>query len=540
MVSRHRKLALLIAVLLLAAAMRFWGIQFGFPGLYRPDEEYLANAVLSIDRGDFNPHFFYYPSFHMYFNVVVWRLYVLVEMLLGNYTPPQPITQFLAQHPNIIYLIGRCVSAVFGTATVLLIYLIGRRFYSVGTALLGAFFIAINPVHTLNSHFFKSDVATTFFILVALLFMLHYIENGRRRNFIWASIFTGVAFSTNYYGGFLLIPLVAAKAFHALHGRKRLGPLLREYDTFLAPIIVIVVFLLLSPYVFLDYHKFLYHFHRMLFSDRVNLYNTMVQHGFSDYSFQTPLVYSLRFGLRHAMGIVPALLSVASIIYLVLRRRPIDLCLVLFVLVYFFFINSGKAVFVRYYLGIVPLLSLFVAEMLVAGWRRFFEKWGTRGVILGCVVVLLVAAGPIHTTIRQNHLLSQPDTRTLAAEWIAKNIPPGSRIAAPLKYRYGKPPLVKGCSYVKLGNTVKGLQQRSVNYVLIDEHFLGLYSPAPNPPLAEELARQAVILKRFSYSDQGGPHPIYDQLDGFYVPVARFAGLDRPGPEISIYQLKPQ
>jgi 4-amino-4-deoxy-L-arabinose transferase-like glycosyltransferase len=536
--SRRSQFVLLIAVLLLAAAVRFWGIRFGLPGLYRPDEEYFVNAVVFIDRGDYNPHFFYYPSFYMYFNVVVWRLYIFAEILRGNYTPPQPIAQFLAQHPNIIYLIGRCVSAVFGAATVLLVFLIGRRFYSATTGLMGAFFLAANPVHTLNSHFFKSDVATVFFIVLALLFMLHYIENGRRRHLIWASIFTGVAFSTNYYGGFLLIPLVTTKAFHALHQRKRLFPLLREYDTFVAPLIVIVVFLLLSPYVFLDYHTFLYHFHRMLFCDRVNLYQTMVQHDFSDYSFQKPLLYSLQFGLRHAMGIVPALLSIISIIYLVLRRRPFDLCLVLFVVVYFFFINSGKAVFVRYYLGIVPLLSLFLAEMIVAMWRRFFSKRGALGITLGCVVVLLVAAEPIYTSLMQSHLLAQPDTRTLAAEWIAKNIPPGSKIAAPLEYHYGKPTLEKGCSYVKLGNTVMGLQQRNVNYVLIDEHFLRLYSPPQSSQLAEELAQQAVLLKRFPMSDQGQPHPIYDQLDGFYVPVARFAELDRPGPEISIYQLQ--
>lgn len=535
---RYRELALLIAVLLLAAALRFWGIQFGFPGLYRPDEEYFVNAVVFIDRGDMNPHFFFYPSFYMYFNVVVWRVYVFMEMLLGNYTPPQPITQFLAQHPNIVYFMGRCVSAVFGVVTVLLIYLIGRRFYSEATGLIGAFFLAINPVHTLNSHFFKSDIATTFFILVALLFMLHYVENGRRKHFIWAGVFSGVAFSTNYYGGFLLIPLIVSKGLHALRRRKPLGPVLREYDTFLSPLVMIVVFLVLSPFIFLDYHKFLYHFHRMLFCDRVNLYQTMVQHGFSDYSFQKPLVYSLRFGLRHAMGIVPALLSVASVIYLVLRRRPVDLCLVLFVLVYFFFINTGKAVFIRYYLGIVPLLSLFLAEMLVAVWKRFLGKWGVVGVVVGCMFMLLVAAEPIYVTLRQNHLLAQPDTRTLAAEWIAKNIPPGSKIAAPLEYRYGKPPLENRRSYVQIGQSLEQQRRQGVNYVLIDEHFLRLYSPPPTPHLAEQLTQQAVLLKRFSFSDQDSPHPIYDQLDAFYVPVARFSGLDRPGPEISIYKLK--
>jgi 4-amino-4-deoxy-L-arabinose transferase-like glycosyltransferase len=533
-----REIALLIVVLLLAASMRFWGIRFGLPGLYRPDEEYFRNAVMVIDRGNYNPHFFYYPSFYMYFNVVVWRLYVFLQILLGNYTPPQQITQFMSQHPNILYIMGRYVSAVFGTATVLLVFLIGRRFYSPATGLLGAFILAVNPVHTLNSHFFKSDVATVFFILLALLFMLHYVDNGRRKHFIWASIFSGVAFSTNYYGGFLLIPLLATKGFHALHRRKRLWPLLREYDTVVAPLIVIVVFLLLSPYIFLDYHEFLYHFNRMLFCDRVNLYNTMVANGFSDYSFQKPLLYSLRFSLRYAMGIVPAVLSIASIIFLLVRRRPFDLCLVLFVLVYFFFINTGKAVFIRYYLGIVPLLSLFVAEMVIATWRRFFRERGAIGIILSCVIVVLIVAEPVYTTIKQNELLSQPDTRTLAAEWIAKNITAGSQIAVPLEYRYGKPSLENGCAYVALGNTLDDLRRRGVKYVLIDEHFLRLYSPAPSSRVAEELTQKATLLKRFSFDDKGNSEPVYDQLDAFYVPVGRFSGVKRPGPKISIYQLK--
>ena len=41
-------------------------------------------------------------------------------------------------------------------------------------ALAAGLFLAVNGLHTLNSHFYKSDVATTFFTIAALLCIVKY------------------------------------------------------------------------------------------------------------------------------------------------------------------------------------------------------------------------------------------------------------------------------------------------------------------------------------------------------------------------------
>ncbi|MGB3058399.1 MAG: hypothetical protein WBE17_01555, partial [Anaerolineae bacterium] len=49
----------LAAILLIAVALRLWGINFGLPYLYHPDEPgYVAIAQNMVKTGDLNPHFF--------------------------------------------------------------------------------------------------------------------------------------------------------------------------------------------------------------------------------------------------------------------------------------------------------------------------------------------------------------------------------------------------------------------------------------------------------------------------------------------------
>jgi hypothetical protein len=34
--------------------------------------------------------------------------------------------------------------------------------------------------------------------------------------------------------------------------------------------------------------------------------------------------------------------------------------------------------------------------------------------------------------------------------------------------------------------------------------------------------------------------PVYDSIDAFFVPMAGFGGVERPGPKITIYRLRPE
>ena len=54
-------------VFVIALGLRLWGINFGLPALYRPDEDVAVGRAMGILHGILNPHFADWP--HLYFYV---------------------------------------------------------------------------------------------------------------------------------------------------------------------------------------------------------------------------------------------------------------------------------------------------------------------------------------------------------------------------------------------------------------------------------------------------------------------------------------
>jgi len=69
---------LLIGVTLLAISLRIWGINFGLPYLYHPDEPVgVRIAQRMFKTGDLNPHFYHWPSLTFYINALAYIPYYL-------------------------------------------------------------------------------------------------------------------------------------------------------------------------------------------------------------------------------------------------------------------------------------------------------------------------------------------------------------------------------------------------------------------------------------------------------------------------------
>ena len=107
---------LLVLVLLLAAALRVWSLDFGLPHtLARPDETEIVPRVLLFFTGDLNPRFFHYPSLYFYVVGVVYAVWAGLLALTG-----QPLTETLAAASvelSPFILLARCVSVAAGVAT---------------------------------------------------------------------------------------------------------------------------------------------------------------------------------------------------------------------------------------------------------------------------------------------------------------------------------------------------------------------------------------------------------------------------------------
>jgi len=177
-------------------------------------------------------------------------------------------------------------------------------------------------------------------------------------------------------------------------------------------------------------------------------------------------------------------------------------------------------------------------------------------------------------------LLSRTDTRVLAAEWLTKNLEPGTKVF--LSGYFGMPPIVphffkyrrmtddrEARLYAKYQaaiaeipawdryplkvvqpedifpdlNTVAptvelwrdSLKAWDINWVVTDRYFLPFYSDIPMG-LPEAVKADFAEAAEFPCLEPGThPDPEFEMQDAFYLPVARFHGIARPGPELGIY-----
>src|SRR5436305_10145416 len=88
----HRRI--LAAIVMMAAAVRFWGIRFGLPHTNtRPDETIIIDVALSFLRGNFHPRFYDYPWLFMWSLAALYLLYYAWGRAIGAF---HSMTGFLA------------------------------------------------------------------------------------------------------------------------------------------------------------------------------------------------------------------------------------------------------------------------------------------------------------------------------------------------------------------------------------------------------------------------------------------------------------
>ena len=79
------------------------------------------------------------------------------------------------------------------------------------------------------------------------------------------------------------------------------------------------------------------------------------------------------------------------------------------------------------------------------------------------------------------------------------------------------------------------LLDNGVEWVVTQSHPLP-YSQI-DPALEGQLAKHATLVRRFYPFDGPVKTPVFDPIDAYYVPVAGFAGVQRPGPVLNVYRL---
>lgn len=411
----------LVGILAGAAILRFWGLGAGLPHAPGVDEPEIMNrAVGMMKSGEFNPHFFDYPTLYIYVQLVVSTIQFLLGATTGAWRSLADVTA------TDFYYWGRAVTATLGVLTVLLVYLAGMR-WGTRHALFAATLMAVMPMHVRESHFVLTDVPVTFFVALAFVLTLRAAEHERAGAFAWAGVAAGLAAATKYTGGLVLVlPLIAA--WMTLGAKpSRLSASLAVAGGFLA------AFLLAAPYTVLDLPAFLNGYARLAGS-----YNAeMLDDGWR--------IAFKHLGARN-MG-WPAMIAVlAGIIFGVVRaiRGPGRVrwtVAVVFPLLYFWFVSRQSLIFGRYLLPLLPFVCVLAGAAIVSGvslLRRFEIPRRPRTVLITALTVLALLP-PTLSSVAWNRAHNRTSTLDLAYRWIVEHVPEGASVTIECK-RFDLPP----------------------------------------------------------------------------------------------------
>jgi 4-amino-4-deoxy-L-arabinose transferase-like glycosyltransferase len=517
---------LLAAILALALFLRLDGIAWGLPySLINIDETVVVPKSFAVARGNVNPHWFLYPSFFFYVLAAVDLLAVPVLWAIRGENPLS-LAAFVVD-PGPYYLLGRLVSAAFGTASVYLVYRLGRDAYGRATGLLGALFLAVLPLHVAYSHMAVTDVAAVAVSLLALVLLLGAAKGRGRRWLIAGAAAAGVATSTKYNLGLVVLPATVA-AIYACRGKAATlvaagGRVERVWLRLLAARLygpMLAAFVLASPFVVLDAPRFVGDFVRQ---------NRIQSRGWLGYeNVENGFWYNFATNLEASLGIVLLILTLAGIAWALWRRTTLDVMLAPYVVLYF-----------AYLLPILPLLVLLAARLCLEALRLEGRRRAVALPIVAAVVIVALVA-PAAATLRFNSGLAGNDTRLIAKEWVEQNVPAGSVIASE---NYG-PPLVNeedAAYYAGAGSPVPA-------YRLLELKLPGPGVPEPTHSLAWVRGQGAdyAIVSSTVYDRVLRAPTVYPDIVRFYEELDQEADLvtvftpgpDAKGPAIKLYRLE--
>lgn len=511
---------LLLLPAALAALLGAWGLGFGLPFDFRPDEEvFVGRAVEMAVNHSLDPLFYVYPPLGL------WA-FAAAEWVLGLFSPGS-LGSADRVDPSLEYLAARLVSVVAFAAATGLVGLAGRAAYGTAAGLLAAAAFAAAPLAVQNAHFARVDLLALCFVTLAIWL------GGRARDgrgWAMAGAAAGLAAGTKYTAGAVFVYLVLLLLLQPDPERVRRLALS-------AAAALLVFILVLAPVG-----------HPLALLDGIRFLGGRAAAGYG--SLPLGLIYHPTVSLPAALGLGTYALGLVGAAVALFRRRPVDLALAGYLLASYLVIGFTHEVFFRYVLPLVPAFCLLAGGIFWSGIRRRREA-----VALGVAAVFLVPS--LASAVTSDRLLDQVDTRVQAARWLDANAPAGSELRVT---SYWSEPLYDSS---EIATDPLHPLYRSGDH-LVDSYLLGRYSDryainrpgsggacyrldASGPPWQwPPPAPAGTVLATFTPYGAGGqgvtvfhrssarPGGVYDPLDSFFLPLAEFGTLQRPGPSIVI------
>ncbi|MEM8860070.1 MAG: glycosyltransferase family 39 protein, partial [Chloroflexota bacterium] len=477
----------LLGIVLLAAIFRWRGLNWDQNHHYHPDERYISWVATSVNffgtqsigeafdpqTSTFNPFYwpaeaetgsisvpsnearkFAYGHLPLYLGVITYDLigFVIQDDGLQN-SQNQSLSEFAVLEPfDQITIVGRWLSGLLDIGTILLVFLLGRRLAGTRVGLTAALLLAMNVMHIQQAHFFISDPALSFFVVLTLLLLVRSLPEEEHifddpphpfpRSLTWAAIASGLAIGSKFSAILLGLPaffvILVLTPKHWFRRSVRYG------------LLVLISFFLTNPFAILDNtcevqlgnenFQFVFNPPAACYLENVTEQSDMVGGSavfpfVRQYDGTLPYIYHIENQLNWGMGVAlgyTAFVGFAAFAFLGLRNGVQDLrngksksiwvmglVLLGWCLPYFLVTGQFHVKFMRYLLPLSPFLMIFAAWIM---WLIPL-KWARRGLIGFVSIFTFVYASAFSSIYSEEHPWH------LATEWFVTNAEAGSVVA---------------------------------------------------------------------------------------------------------------
>jgi len=408
---------IIIVITTIGFIFRLKGIDFGLPFVYDEDESRrVQQAFNMLVKRNPNPEWFGHPASTLIYLMAASELLIFFAgRIVGIFDNFADFQQLYFENPTIFYWIGRGWLIIFGTGSIVVTYLIGKRLGHQSIGIIAAVLLAFSPLHIKYSKMIRSDVLMTLLILLSFLYCLKILENNNRKNYMMAGIFSGLATVTKYpaiiINGTILLT-------HLVVQNWKITPVKNLMTSIKA---CLLSAFLMSPFLFFNFSRTLGDIKHEGRSNNV---------GATGEGFISNMIWYFQEPLKYNLTIIGIILLIVGLGFCLFSRNKSTLILVSFPLLFFIFISLLSLRWERWIIPILPFAYLIVAY----GLYQISQK--INKLALPIPLYLLIASTIVGTIVYSLSQINQGeireitglDTRTIAREWIMNNIPQGKVI----------------------------------------------------------------------------------------------------------------
>lgn len=341
---------------------------------------------------------------------------------------------------------GRLLMALMDTLTIFLLFLLGRRLYGSKAGLLAAALYAFTAQAVQLSHFFAMDPASTTFVVLAVYGGVLMVQERSWRGVIYAGVGAGLAISAKFSSlPILAVPIAAALVVlwrtnhrpqhtnaeeQESRGRSVAGRMLVGAP--LALLLAFAAFFVTSPYAVLDWVNFM----QVTLVDQGGMVRGTVDLPYTrQYRNTVPYLYFIQQQVVWGMGLPLGLIAVAGSVWalakaFLLRARPGELIVWVWLAPYFGITGAFLAKFNRYMSPVLPFVLLFAAGLVAWLWqlgaRRQLRLAPRSAAAL--LSIIAVGGGLLWSLTYVNGVYAHEHTWITASRWVYANAPSGSVI----------------------------------------------------------------------------------------------------------------